>query len=90
MPKCVYCGKMYEFPKGLSIVKNSGSVNYFCSSKCRKNSGMKRRKARWISKQKKSKKEIQQAVKAQAKTEHRKESSASEKSKSKKSGKSKK
>ncbi|MCH8329529.1 MAG: 50S ribosomal protein L24 [Nanoarchaeota archaeon] len=53
MPKCVYCGEQYEFPKGLTIVTNKGNINYLCSSKCRKNKAMKRRKVRWISKKKK-------------------------------------
>jgi len=57
MPKCVYCGKDYEFPKGLTLIGKDGSVNYLCSSKCRKNKKMKRRKVRWISKSKKEKKE---------------------------------
>ena len=55
MPKCVYCGKQYEFPKGLTIVTNKGKINYLCSSKCRKNMAMKRRKVRWVSKKKKEK-----------------------------------
>lgn len=53
MPKCVYCGEQYQFPKGLTLVKNDNSVNHLCSSKCRKNMAMKRRKVRWISKKKK-------------------------------------
>ncbi len=55
MPKCVYCGKVYEFPKGLTLVSKDGTVKYLCSSKCRKNMKMKRRKVRWIHKQKKEK-----------------------------------
>ena len=55
MPKCVYCGKDYDSHKGLTLVKNDGSVNHLCSSKCRKNMLMKRRKIRWISKSKKEK-----------------------------------
>lgn len=35
----------------------NGDVNYLCSSKCRKNMKMKRRKVRWISKKKKEKTE---------------------------------
>ncbi|MEK6842480.1 MAG: 50S ribosomal protein L24, partial [Nanoarchaeota archaeon] len=50
MPKCVYCGRVYEFPKGLTIVTNKGSINYLCSSKCRKNMLMHRRKVRWVTK----------------------------------------
>jgi large subunit ribosomal protein L24e len=48
MPKCSYCGKQYEFPKGLTLVMKDGTVNYLCSSKCRKNMLMKRRKVLWI------------------------------------------
>ena len=55
MPKCVYCGKDYDAHKGLTLVKNDGSVNHLCSSKCRKNMLMKRRKIRWVSKKKKEK-----------------------------------
>jgi len=50
MPKCSYCGRDYEFPRGLSLVMNDGSVKYLCSSKCRKNMLLKRRKVRWINK----------------------------------------
>jgi len=57
MPKCVYCGKDYEFPKGLTLVGKDGHINYLCSSKCRKNMKMKRRKVKWILKNKKEKKE---------------------------------
>ena len=53
MPKCIYCGQMYEPPRGLTFVKNDGTVNYLCSAKCRKNMKMKRRKVRWISKKEK-------------------------------------
>lgn len=52
MPKCSFCGKMYEIPRGLTLVKNDGTIKYFCSSKCRKNSLMNRRKVRWIQKMK--------------------------------------
>jgi len=52
MPKCVYCGKTYEFPKGLTLVSKDGTIKYLCSSKCRKNMKMKKRKVRWVSKRK--------------------------------------
>jgi large subunit ribosomal protein L24e len=57
MPKCVYCGKQYDLHKGLTLVMKDGSINYLCSSKCRKNMLMKRRKVRWISKKIKNKKD---------------------------------
>ena len=55
MPKCSYCKQDYEFPKGMTVVRTSGKVDYFCSGKCRKNHAMKRRKVRWISKSRKVK-----------------------------------
>ncbi len=57
MPKCSYCGEEYESPRGLTYVMTSGVAKYLCSSKCRKNMLMKRRKVRWISKKKKVGKE---------------------------------
>ncbi len=63
MPKCVYCGKMYEIPRGLTLVTKDGSVRYLCSSKCRKNMAMKRRKVEWVRKAKKSEEEIKEEVK---------------------------
>lgn len=56
MTKCVYCKKNYENPRGLTLVMNNGTINHLCSSKCRKNMKMKRRKVRWISKTKNEKK----------------------------------
>lgn len=65
MPKCVYCGNQYEFPKGMTLVTNKGNINYLCSPKCRKNMAMKRRKVRWISKKKKEKKDIGKEIKTE-------------------------
>jgi len=53
MPKCSYCEKEHALFKGMTLVLNSGATKRFCSSKCRKNFEMKRRKVRWISKKKK-------------------------------------
>jgi len=50
MPKCVYCGQVYEFPRGLSLITKDGSVHYLCSAKCQKNMAMKRRKVEWVRK----------------------------------------
>lgn len=49
MPKCSFCGEMYEIPRGVTKVMNDGRILYLCSSKCRKNMAMKRRKVRWVS-----------------------------------------
>ncbi len=51
MPKCVYCGSMYDIPRGLTLVMNDGRILFLCSSKCRKNMIMKRRRVKWVSKQ---------------------------------------
>jgi len=50
MPKCSYCGREYEFPKGITYVLKDGTVKYLCSSKCRKNMFLKRRRVNWIRK----------------------------------------
>ncbi|MDP2628897.1 MAG: 50S ribosomal protein L24 [Nanoarchaeota archaeon] len=55
MPKCVYCGKDYDLHRGLTLVANDGTIKHLCSSKCRKNMKMQRRKVRWISKKKEEK-----------------------------------
>ena len=68
MPKCVYCGKDYEFPRGLTLIGKDGGINYLCSAKCRKNMAMKRRKVRWILKDKKDKK-VSEPVKEEIKAE---------------------
>jgi len=50
MVKCVFCGKDSNPHKGTQLIRNSGTVDYFCSNKCLKNSTkLKRdkRKIRW-------------------------------------------
>jgi len=48
MPKCSNCGKDYESFLGLQLVDSvTGNIKYFCSSKCRKNALMKRKKRKW-------------------------------------------
>jgi large subunit ribosomal protein L24e len=56
MPKCTYCGKEYEFPRGVTLVQTDGKITYLCSSKCRKNRKLQRRNVRWIHKSIKSEK----------------------------------
>jgi len=53
MPKCVYCGSQYEFPRGLTLIMKDGTINFLCSAKCRKNILMKRRKVKWVLSKKK-------------------------------------
>ena|SRR3989344_5494203 len=50
MVKCSFCGFEEEQFRGIHLIKNDGSVDYFCSGKCRKNSlKLKRdkRKLKW-------------------------------------------
>ena len=50
MTKCIFCGRDERSFKGYFFIKNNGTVNYLCSSKCRKNAyKLKRdkRKVRW-------------------------------------------
>ena len=47
MVKCFFCGKDESPHKGLHLIRNEGSIIYFCSSKCRKNTlNLKRDKRR--------------------------------------------
>lgn len=50
MVKCAFCGKEEKSFKGVNLIKNDGSVNFFCSGKCRKNAlklGRDKRKLKW-------------------------------------------
>jgi len=50
MTKCSFCGKEERAFKGIHLIKNTGVIAYFCSSKCQKNSiKLKRdkRKLKW-------------------------------------------
>lgn len=50
MTKCVFCGREENDFIGVHLVKNDGTVNFYCSSKCRKNSlklGRDRRNLKW-------------------------------------------
>ena len=50
MVRCAFCGKEEYAYKGVHLIKNTGTISYFCSSKCRKNAlFLKRdkRKIRW-------------------------------------------
>ncbi|MFH1238169.1 MAG: 50S ribosomal protein L24e [archaeon] len=52
MPVCSFCKNGYQFPRGTTVIQKDGSVKYYCSSKCRKNSEMGRlsKKVNWIRK----------------------------------------
>ncbi len=50
MVKCVFCGREDSLHKGVHLIKNDGSINYFCSSKCRVNAtklGRDKKKLKW-------------------------------------------
>jgi large subunit ribosomal protein L24e len=50
MTKCVFCGKEEHDFKGVHLIKNDGTIDFYCSSKCRKNAlKLKRdkRKIKW-------------------------------------------
>ncbi len=68
MPKCSFCQSAYEFPRGLTLVLNDGSVLHFCSSKCRKNFqlGRKSRKIKWVKKMKHTRAELIKEIKEEA------------------------
>ena len=67
MPKCVYCGKVYEFPRGLTYVTKDSVAHYLCSSKCKKNMLMKRRKVNWIRKSDETKAIVKKVTKKSSK-----------------------
>jgi len=48
--KCVFCGCEQDDYLGTYLIRNEGSVVYYCSSKCRKNHiklGRDKRKMKW-------------------------------------------
>ncbi|MDQ3839291.1 MAG: 50S ribosomal protein L24e [Thermoproteota archaeon] len=50
---CFFCGKMVAIGKGTMLAKNDGSVQWTCSSKCRKNLRVLKRdprKLKWTNK----------------------------------------
>lgn len=50
LARCVFCGKQQEDYQGTYLIKNDGTMNYYCSSKCRKNHlklGRDKRKLKW-------------------------------------------
>ena len=58
LKKCNFCGKEVPLGVGTMFVKKDGSINWYCSSKCRKNSlKLKRdpRKLKWTTRYKKGK-----------------------------------
>ncbi|MBI5398050.1 50S ribosomal protein L24e [Candidatus Woesearchaeota archaeon] len=46
MVNCTFCGKTIERGTGTMFVRVDGSINYFCSTKCEKNTNKLKRKPR--------------------------------------------
>lgn len=74
MVTCSFCKENYEIPRGMTVVQKDASVKHYCSSKCRKNAEMGRisKKVKWVKKSKtnkanKSKKEVFNEAKQEAK-----------------------
>jgi large subunit ribosomal protein L24e len=57
MPVCSFCKKNYKEPRGLTVFTFDGRAVHFCSSKCKRNTDLKRdpKKVNWIKREKKSK-----------------------------------
>lgn len=57
MPTCSFCKKSYQIPRGLTIFQFDGKAIHYCSSKCRRNAGLKRdpKKTDWVKRVKKEK-----------------------------------
>jgi large subunit ribosomal protein L24e len=55
--KCVFCGNDIDPGTGKMVVDPSGTVSFYCSSKCEKNIGLKRRarKVKWTAEYRKEK-----------------------------------
>ena len=68
MPKCSFCRKIYEFPRGLTLALNDGIILHFCSSKCRKNFelGRKNTKVNWVRKMKHTQEEAIKEIKEES------------------------
>jgi len=54
--KCTFCGKEIPRGTGIMLITKAAKVSYFCSSKCEKNTLLKRNpaKTRWTEKGRKS------------------------------------
>ena len=57
MTRCNYCSKQMKLGRGITFVTIDSKVLHFCSSKCRKNFKLGRKKKKWATKKKEKKKE---------------------------------
>jgi len=50
MTKCVFCGRESSPYRGVHLITNVGTVNFYCDSKCRRNAlnlGRDNKKVKW-------------------------------------------
>ncbi|MCK5299670.1 MAG: 50S ribosomal protein L24e [Candidatus Aenigmarchaeota archaeon] len=48
MPKCIFCGKIFDESVGLLLVQKNGDQHFLCSRKCEKNMAVRKpRNVRW-------------------------------------------
>lgn len=50
MTKCTFCGDEAQYFQGINLIKNDGTVDFYCSSKCRKNAlklGRDKKRMKW-------------------------------------------
>lgn len=87
MTKCVFCGKEEHSFKGIHLIKNDGSVNFFCSGKCRKNAvklGRDKKRLKWTEAFRvERRKTLEEAKKLEAKEAAKKENKSEEKAETK-------
>jgi len=46
LKSCTFCGKPVPMGEGTMLMKNDGTVNWFCSSKCKKSTRILKRDPR--------------------------------------------
>lgn len=57
MVGCSFCSKQMKPGRGITFVTIDSKILHFCSSKCRKNFKLGRKKKKWATKEKEKKKE---------------------------------
>lgn len=66
--KCSFCDTDLRPGTGLILIKNDGKIIAYCSTKCKKNSKLRSpRKVKWLTKQKKEKKDSKAGKKVETK-----------------------
>jgi large subunit ribosomal protein L24e len=81
MVKCAFCGREESPFRGVHLIKNDGSISFFCGGKCRKNALNLRRdkkKIKWteayrITKERAAEKVVRDTATAEAKNAAKKQ-----------------